>query len=94
MTSKREMPHAHFGYISLRWQDDAACASTDVEAFYFDAWEKRPAELTLLKRMCAHCPVQDACLQYALQTNEQYGVWGGLTPDERRLLRRRQRRTA
>jgi WhiB family redox-sensing transcriptional regulator len=40
---------------------------------------------------CAVCDLRDACLDYALARNE-YGIWGGLTRDERRNLRRRTRR--
>lgn len=41
------------------------------------------------KNLCEECPVKFECLQYALESNEQEGIWGGLTPAERRRLRRR-----
>ena len=41
------------------------------------------------KEICAECPVQEACLQYALATNQSAGVWGGLDEGDRRRLRRR-----
>ena len=39
--------------------------------------------------MCRTCKVIDACLKYALDTSEDYGVWGGMSEDERRALKRR-----
>jgi WhiB family transcriptional regulator, redox-sensing transcriptional regulator len=40
------------------------------------------------KAICARCPLQDACLAYALQGQETYGIWGGHTERERRRLLR------
>ena len=42
-----------------------------------------------LKAVCRTCKVIDACLKCALDTNQDYGVWGGLSEDERRALKRR-----
>ncbi|MEJ8645170.1 WhiB family transcriptional regulator [Streptomyces sp. MS1.HAVA.3] len=36
--------------------------------------------------MCAGCPVRRACLDHALRTREPFGVWGGLTEEERHAL--------
>jgi WhiB family redox-sensing transcriptional regulator len=41
------------------------------------------------KRVCASCRVREECLAYAIETNQVSGIWGGLTEDERRPLRRR-----
>ncbi len=41
------------------------------------------------KRVCDQCTVQQACLDYALDTNQDSGIWGGLTEEERRVIRRR-----
>jgi WhiB family redox-sensing transcriptional regulator len=38
--------------------------------------------------ICAGCPAQQPCLEYALRTNQTDGVWGGRTPDQRRLTRK------
>ncbi|WP_424556268.1 WhiB family transcriptional regulator [Streptacidiphilus pinicola] len=52
------------------------------------------------KRVCAGCPVLDECRTYALEAREPYGVWGGMSEDERaallrmRRLRRGRRRVA
>ena len=40
------------------------------------------------KQVCRRCPVQLACLQYALDNDERFGVWGGFSERERRLLHR------
>lgn len=66
------------------WRDDAACARVDGEVWFPNTGESpRPA-----KAICATCPVTNQCLQWALDTNERYGVYGGLTENERRALRR------
>jgi WhiB family redox-sensing transcriptional regulator len=46
------------------------------------------------KAICATCPVTAQCLAHALEQDEDRGVWGGLTPNERAAIRDRQRRTA
>lgn len=40
------------------------------------------------------CAVREACLEYAMRTNERFGVWGGLSEQERAVLRRERRRRA
>lgn len=64
-----------------------ACAGMDPDLFFPHALATR--ELEFAKRVCAGCPVREVCLQDALDRGEQYGVWGGLSEDERRSLRRR-----
>lgn len=46
-----------------------------------------PRDEARAKRVCASCPVREACRSYALETGQDYGVWGGTTADERRALR-------
>jgi len=41
------------------------------------------------KALCAECPVNLLCLEYALESNEDEGIWGGLTNSERKAIRRR-----
>ena len=72
---------------SPEWRRDAACSGSDADAFFpigEDETLSAPA-----KAVCAECPVQQQCLQYALATNQTEGVWGGMTGPERRRLRRR-----
>jgi WhiB family redox-sensing transcriptional regulator len=71
------------------WREDAACAGLENDLF-FPAGEEESLAATA-KAVCAACPVQEQCLQYALATNQTEGVWGGMTGPERRRLRRRLR---
>ncbi len=76
------------------WRSQAACLGTDPELFY-PAAEIGPvhdAQVAAAKAVCARCPVVAACLVGAL-ARIPYGVAGGLTEDERRTLRRRDRQT-
>ncbi|MGH8903868.1 MAG: WhiB family transcriptional regulator [Egibacteraceae bacterium] len=76
----------------MRWRERAACLGEDTECF-FPAGTSGPA-LDLIERakqLCADCVVSSQCLEYAVQTNQD-GVWGGLTEDERRRLRRQRSR--
>ena len=43
------------------------------------------------QRICAECPVSEACLQYALEERVDHGVWGGTSERERRRMLRRRR---
>jgi len=74
---------------STNWRKDAACAGIDSEVFFSSIEDESASERA--KEICATCPVQEACLQYALSTNQAAGVWGGLDANERRRLRRRLR---
>jgi WhiB family transcriptional regulator, redox-sensing transcriptional regulator len=67
---------------------DAACKGTDT-AVFFPVSETFAGEA---KAICAACPVAEQCLEYAIETHQPDGVWGGLTAVERhRLVRRRQK---
>jgi WhiB family redox-sensing transcriptional regulator len=58
------------------------------DAEFVSARRDREAEA---KAICAGCPVRLECLAYALDSGEAYGVWGGLSEDERRAMRRQRR---
>lgn len=51
-------------------------------------FSKARQKVARAKAACAHCPVREACAQYALETGERYGIWGGLDETERKSLRR------
>ena len=81
---------------SQTWRDDAACKGMDPAVFYPVA-ETRSAQESLWAKeravqVCQACQVTDACLAYALDHDEEHGVWGGSTPDDRDALRRLRRR--
>ncbi|WP_125132613.1 WhiB family transcriptional regulator [Microbacterium sp. 10M-3C3] len=69
----------------LAWQSDALCAQTDPEAFF----PEKGGSTRDAKRICTTCDVRDQCLEYALQNDERFGIWGGLSERERRKLKRR-----
>lgn len=68
----------------LAWQSDALCAQTDPEAFF----PEKGGSTRDAKRICTSCEVRAQCLQYALENDERFGIWGGLSERERRRLRR------
>ena len=87
---------------TVTWRADAACATADDPSLWFagadagqhgqtvaDARRKREAVA-----ICQSCPVCDECLTWALESNEPFGIWGGLLPRQRRTLRRTVRRAA
>jgi WhiB family redox-sensing transcriptional regulator len=65
------------GAARPRWMDRAACRGRPGR-WWFTASTRRRAI-----RICQRCPVRDECLAYAIDYDEQYGVWGGLTAGER-----------
>lgn len=71
------------------WRKEAACSGVPNEIF-FPVGED-PEATAIAKEVCAGCPVEEVCLQYALATNQTEGVWGGMDATERRRLRRRNR---
>jgi WhiB family redox-sensing transcriptional regulator len=77
------------------WQERAACRGVDTESFYgpesIRATELRDREIEKAKRICRRCPVLSVCREWALDTGEPYGVWGGLTSAERRVARARRK---
>lgn len=69
---------------TLGWQADALCAQTDPEAFF----PEKGGSTREAKRICDSCEVRSECLGYALENDERFGIWGGLSERERRKLRR------
>jgi WhiB family redox-sensing transcriptional regulator len=72
------------------WRDHAACRGLDPDLF-FPVGTAGPAldQIGRAKRVCARCPVRARCLEWALNSGQETGVWGGTSEDERRVLRRR-----
>jgi WhiB family redox-sensing transcriptional regulator len=66
------------------WKDDAVCAQVDPEIFY----PEKGGSTREAKRVCSGCEVRDKCLQYALDNDERFGIWGGLADRERRRLKK------
>ncbi len=82
-------PHGAAVVLPGDWTAWAACRAEDPELF-FPIGTTGPAlhEAEEAKAVCAHCPVRNECLDWALRVGEAHGVWGGTTPEERRWLRR------
>ena len=84
---------------SAEWRKDSACRDTDPDLF-FPVGTTGPAieQIDSAKAVCCECQVQTECLEFALATNQDSGVWGGTSEEERRKLRKqwvaRQRRSA
>jgi WhiB family redox-sensing transcriptional regulator len=68
----------------LGWQERALCAQTDPEAFF----PEKGGSTREAKRVCGGCEVRAECLGYALENDERFGIWGGLSERERRRLKR------
>jgi WhiB family redox-sensing transcriptional regulator len=67
----------------LSWQEHALCAQADPDAFFPD----KGSSPRQAKNVCQACTVRAECLSYALENDERFGVWGGLTDHERRDLK-------
>jgi WhiB family redox-sensing transcriptional regulator len=78
----------------MDWRHRAACRDEDPE-LHFPIGNSGPALLQIAeaKTVCRRCPVVSRCLAYALETNQSFGVWGGMSEDEREALKRRNART-
>jgi WhiB family redox-sensing transcriptional regulator len=75
---------------AMDWRHRAACRDEDPELF-FPIGTSGPALLQVeqAKAVCRRCSVVDACLQWALETGQDAGVWGGMSEEERRAVKRR-----
>jgi WhiB family redox-sensing transcriptional regulator len=72
-----------------RWRKDAACRDTSPDLFFpIGTTGQALVQIDQAKAVCAVCPVQTDCLQFALATNQDSGIWGGTTEEDRRKLRR------
>lgn len=72
------------------WQDLGACRDSDASLF-FPVGTTGPA-VEMIQRavaICGTCDVQETCLEYALESNQESGVWGGYAEDDRRRLRKK-----
>ena len=83
----------------MGWQYQGACRDLDTELFFHPEGERgstRRRRAANAKAICATCPVIEQCREYALRAQEPYGIWGGMTEEERReeIQRRRIRRVS
>lgn len=75
------------------WQYQGLCRDHDTDIFFLESHLRGPQKqnkIIAAKKICSPCPVKNQCLEHALSTPEYYGVWGGLSEEEREsILRRR-----
>ena len=64
----------------MKWQAKAACTPEDSALMFSELGSK----VARMKAICANCPVQVQCL--ALGMDDEFGIFGGMTPDERKQL--------
>lgn len=77
-----------FEWDSQGWRDQAACRSTDPELFFpTGSTGSALAQIQEARSICRSCPARRPCLQFALETNQEAGIWGGTDEEERRKLR-------
>ena len=71
------------------WRDVAACRDTDPDLF-FPVGTTGPAleQIAAAKSVCRACDAQRSCLEFALATNQESGIWGATSEEERRKLRK------
>lgn len=74
----------------MTWRNFGACLNEDPELF-FPTGNSDPALLQIEKAkvVCGRCEIVDTCLCWAMESRQDAGVWGGLSVDERRALKRR-----
>ena len=71
------------------WRDHALCRDTDPELFFpIGSTGNALLAIDYAKRVCSQCAVVQECLDFALDTNQDSGIWGGLSEEERRAIRR------
>lgn len=73
------------------WTRHAACQGHDPDLWFLD---QHDGSYTEARTICADCPVKTECLAWAVETNTQFGMWGGLAPHQRQHLRRSRRRAS
>lgn len=68
----------------LPWFTEAKCLNADPDVFF----PEKGGSTREAKRICGECPVRAECLEYALESDERFGIWGGMSERERRKLKR------
>jgi WhiB family transcriptional regulator, redox-sensing transcriptional regulator len=77
------------------WRYNAACLDEDPETFFPDGTTgENVYRIAAAKAVCRGCDVIGACADYAVNTGQKEGIWGGLTKEERRSMKRRETRQA
>lgn len=73
--------------FAIPWHKQAACFSEGYALFFHDGRLGVQEVARAAKRQfCTQCPVRDLCLEQSLEYRDKFGIWGGLTPKERKRL--------
>lgn len=75
------------------WRSEAVCSQTDPEIFFPESGGGLRDATKAAVEICVQCPVRLKCLKYAVDNNEEHGIWGGLNPLQRLELKRGRRNT-
>jgi WhiB family redox-sensing transcriptional regulator len=70
--------------INENWQNYALCSQADPDIFF----PEKGGSLSEAKSICKQCKVRYECLNYALNNNINYGIWGGASERERRYIKK------
>ncbi len=71
------------------WRGRSACRDSDPDVFFpIGSTGMALEQIETARRICTACQVSEECLEFALATNQEAGVWGGTTEEERRKLRK------
>lgn len=70
----------------MDWQDSALCSKHDPELWFPETYNL--GQGWLAKKICSECPVKIQCLEYAMTNRIVFGIWGGLTPQDRHRMHR------
>lgn len=77
------------GSADYTWRTNAVCRDTDPELFFpVGTTGQALLQIEKAKGVCDQCNVKIECLDFAMETNQDTGIWGGLSEDERRQIRR------
>jgi WhiB family redox-sensing transcriptional regulator len=75
-----------------RWRQHAACGEVDPKVFFpVGVTGAAVTAIAAAKAICTGCDVRAECLEFAVTTNQEYGIWGGTSEEERRDIRRARR---
>ena len=75
------------------WRNTASCREADPTIFFpIGSTGRALRQIAAAKAVCMDCSVKELCLEFALKTNQDSGVWGGASEEERRQLRRERNR--
>ena len=77
------------GSADYEWRKQALCRDTDPELFFpIGTTGQALLQISEAKNVCRECCVKKECLDFAIETNQDCGIWGGTSEDERRQIRR------